>query len=658
MRKAFLAIIGALILVILGMVIRPLCAKVVHRIYDYFYLSTAVKETVDPIYAVISSEQEQAIEGAVRITFTGDLILLRDMVERAYNVNEDTFDFDGMFEYVREYWADDDLSIGVFEGPMAGPDNGYSTSCFDDGLPLYLNFPDSFAAAVNRAGIDFVTTANNHLLDQGIDGYLRTLDVLDSTGLDHSGSYRNRTEHDQPKILDVKGLKIGVLTYTYGSNYYKEEFFFESDNEHITSCVVPRKSKFFKTCQNKVKEDFKRLKSQHPDIIIVLPHMGKQFLHAPDEDQLAWCELFVEQGADIIFSDHPHAVQPIEWRKNKSGKNVLIAHCPGNFVNSYIGHDGDASMIVEAYLNPGTGEPFAASCIPLYSYCQQKYGRYQALPLIKAIKEDSLYRQLSAADYKRICTVHGLITGTALGVKLSIDQLQQRYFTFAKGGYVRNHVPAMEWKQEYAKSKFVQLLQAANKTCFVGNSITEGTKNGGYGWFEPLVAMLDLKNVSRWAKGSMASLYFAENSEQIAKENADLYVLSIGCNDIRYRDSRKCAMDAEQFVTKIDKLVKTLLQSTPNTRIVMISPWLSYDPDPFCHTSKVMKQKLYAEYATALEQYCFENKLLYINPNPYIHEAVRMDHMNRGKYFKDHIHPNADQGIQLFSRACVVASIL
>ena len=214
----------------------------------------------DPIYPVITAEQQKAVEGAVKISFTGDLILLRDMIERAYNLEEGTYDFDEMFEHVKEYWAEDDLSIGVFEGPMAGPDNGYTTSCGDDGLPLYLNFPDSFAAAVKRAGIDFVTTANNHLLDQGIDGYLRTLDVLDAIGLDHSGSYRNRAEHDEPKVLQVKGLKIGVLTYTYGNNYIDEDFFFEPDNAHITSCVVPKKSKYFSACQELVKEDFKRFK--------------------------------------------------------------------------------------------------------------------------------------------------------------------------------------------------------------------------------------------------------------------------------------------------------------------------------------------------------------------------------------------------------------
>ena len=148
----------------------------------------------------------------------------------------------------------------------------------------------------------------------------------------------------------------------------------------------------------------------------------------------------------------------------------------------------------------------------------------------------------------------------------------------------------------------------------------------------------------------------AKYAQQIANEKADLYVLSIGSNDICYRDTAQCAMDSKQYIVNIDLLVKSLRQVVPGTRIAIISPWRSFDPDPFCPVTKEAKQILYEEYATALEQYCLEHECLYINPNNFIQESVQNDHMNRAKYFKDHIHPNADQGIQLFSKACVVAS--
>lgn len=93
---------------------------------------------------------------------------------------------------------------------------------YHDGKELYLNFPDEFASAVKDAGFDLVTTANNHLLDRGSDGALRTLDVLDNIGLDHTGSYRSIEEknNSRVKLVTVEGIKFAVLSYTCGINNY------------------------------------------------------------------------------------------------------------------------------------------------------------------------------------------------------------------------------------------------------------------------------------------------------------------------------------------------------------------------------------------------------------------------------------------------------
>ena len=163
----------------------------------------------DIIYPVMSSEQKAAFDNAFRITFSGDLILLDDQVKRGRT--DGGYDFSHVFEYAEKYIASADYAIGVFEGPMAGEAAGYSSSNFDDGKELYLNFHDQFAEAVKNAGFDLVTTANNHVLDRGPEGALRTLDILDKIGLDHTGSYR-------PEILQtytVKSRAIQVFLSTF-----------------------------------------------------------------------------------------------------------------------------------------------------------------------------------------------------------------------------------------------------------------------------------------------------------------------------------------------------------------------------------------------------------------------------------------------------------
>lgn len=395
----------------------------------------SVKQT---IYPVLTSNQEIRLKNAIRLTFTGDLILLKDMVENGFDHTINKYNFSSMFKYVKAYYDDSDYNIGVFEGPVAGAERGYSTSCFNDGIPLYLNFPKEYAQAVKVVGFDMVSLANNHLLDQGIEGVYHTLGVLDEIGLSHVGAYRNAEEKEPVKIVEVCGKKIAILAYTYGSNYCKTDFFFQSENHHLTRIIVSPQSKYIKQVLVDVKSDFEQAKSLSPDLIIVMPHMGKQFMHKPDDFQKYWCKVFVEYGADVILSDHPHAVQPIEWINNED-KNVLIVHCPGNYINSYIEHDGDASMIVECYLDPDTGKPFASACIPIYAYC--KYGRdsvenYTGIPIYELIKNKNICPELSRYEFNRIQTVQKLITKTALGVELGIDNLHKRYYTFADLGYV------------------------------------------------------------------------------------------------------------------------------------------------------------------------------------------------------------------------------
>ena len=49
-------------------------------------------------------------------------------------------------------------------------------------------------------------------------GLVRTLDVLDAAGLEHVGTYRTQQERDTVKIIDVGGIKLAMLAYTFSTN--------------------------------------------------------------------------------------------------------------------------------------------------------------------------------------------------------------------------------------------------------------------------------------------------------------------------------------------------------------------------------------------------------------------------------------------------------
>lgn len=296
----------------------------------------------DIIYPVMNDEQKEKFDNAFRITFSGDLILLEDQVKRAYN-GED-YDFTDVFEYAEPYIASADFAIGVFEGPMAGAEAGYTSSNFGDGKKLSLNFPDSFASAVQNAGFDLVTTANNHVLDKGVEGAVRTLDILDMIGLDHTGSYRNEDEkqNEHIKIVECQGIRMAVLSYTYGSNNIDNSELIDGNLSSLTSVVCGTDGEQFELFKSRVEQDFEDAKARSPDIIIVLPHLGTQFSNEPDREQEVWFEIFKENGADVILGDHPHVVEPA-LVEEYNGRKVFTAYCPGNFANIYRENQGDAS---------------------------------------------------------------------------------------------------------------------------------------------------------------------------------------------------------------------------------------------------------------------------------------------------------------------------
>ena len=268
------------------------------------------------------------------------------------------------------------------------------------------------------------------------------------------------------------------------------------------------------------------------------------------------------------------------------------------------------------------------------------------------MKDESICPELSRYEYYRIQAVQRLVTKTAIGVELGLDQIQKRYYLFPGLGYVRQSTDNLPEKQ-MGNGKLIKEIQISSKIAFVGDSLTEGTMNGGYGWFEPMMQNYPNKQVLRFAQGSRTSKFFKENKEAISELKADLYFLAMGCNDIRYRNATICAMNEVEYVANIDEICQAILEKQPSAKIVCISPWKSARYDPYCRTTLVEKEILYDKYSSELKKYCQTNGFIFVDPNPYI-EAV-VSKRDRRYYILDHIHCNADQGIKLYSEAVMMS---
>lgn len=620
--------------------------KVVKRIFKHESAVnlTSMKNNVFPIvHDIITDDQICKLKESIRISFIGDLILLRDMIQTAWDSNKNSYDFHHMFLEVQDILQKSNLSIGVLEGPLAGSMYSYSTSTFVDNIPIRLNFPDSFATAIKEAGVDVVSLANNHLYDCEKEGLIRTIHVLDEIGLNHVGGYKNFKEKTTIFCCNVGNIKIAIIAFTYSPNGVSDDFFYNEDTKDLTYGLVSHDSLYIEQCKKDIKENISRAKECDPNIIIAMPHLGTQFSSQPDAMQNFWVNLLVDEGVHIILGCHAHHVQPIKWVQSKSGQMSLVVYCPGNFVNSYLGCSGDLSMLVNVYLSTDRKQPIAAGCVPLYAYADDKK-RYRAIPFYKLLSSSNNYI-LSHNEFKHVSELHNLFSSVVFGHESSIDQIQTEYFLFKDKGYVRNKVATIELDKD---NKFVNLIQKSESICFIGDSITDGTMNGGYGWYEPIVASFK-KKIAKIANGGATSKSIINSILQQEDLCYELFIVAIGCNDIRYRDNARCAMDAIEYVKHIDEISRILKSHNKNVNMIFISPWESADFDPHCSISIEEKEKLYEEYNNQLKIWCLENHVYYVNPNPYIREQTY--NFKNTIMLKDHIHPNAYEGIQLFSRA-------
>ena len=590
----------------------------------------------------LSAQLEAELSNAIKLSYVGDLLLLKDQVTSAYNETTGSYDFSGVFEYAAPYLQEADLAIGVYEGPSAGGEKGYTTSNFGDGITIYLNFPDEFAQAVKDAGIDLVTTANNHLLDMDLEGAMRTLDVLDAVGLLHTGSYRNQQEKDKLMIVEVEGVKIAVLSYLTNINYYPIEEV-STNTPWLTSIMPQSKHNHYDALLAQAEADFARARESGADLIMVMAHMGTQFSHETSNFQNRWNSFFAEQGADIILGDHAHAVQPIEYIGN-----TLVINCPGNFANSYIAKDGDATAIAEIYISRDTKEVIGSSVIPMYTQ-ELKDNYFRALPIYSIVNNEALYNEMSTSDIARISEVHELVTEVMVGQSVGLSDIQPRYY-FIDGKYRQERRVMFKSAHDYADSILYQLIDGAGSVTFIGDSITEGTKNDWHPWYEPMMADFKGKVVKNVSKGGYTvKKLMDEFSQDILDSHTDLYVVAIGCNDVRYRNKKTCAMTPDAYVDALDEMADLIHQSNSEAKIVFLPPWMTLDNDQVSSLGHEEKNALTDAYGQALAAYAAEQGDTYINPNEYLRSFFA--NAGRNLYTDDGIHPNNGRGLELYSMA-------
>ncbi len=226
--------------------------------------------------------------GSARIVFAGDVMLDRLVAGRVRAANDPAY----AFRTLPEGWFESfDYAVVNLEGPVTDMRRSPVKS-------IDFLFHPSVIPVLKEQGIDAVSQANNHALDQGTVGYNDSVRRLREAGLLVFGHQVD----DGPVALattTIHGLRIAFLGFNTTDN--------AMNREQAATAIA--------------------LAQEQADTVIAYVHWGTEYRSRPDTSSVETAHWLIDQGVDVVIGGHPHWVQGISSYKDKP-----IAWSLGNFI--------------------------------------------------------------------------------------------------------------------------------------------------------------------------------------------------------------------------------------------------------------------------------------------------------------------------------------
>ncbi|HEX8369383.1 MAG TPA: CapA family protein [Pyrinomonadaceae bacterium] len=247
-------------------------------------------------------EPERITESRVTFLAVGDMMISRGVARSITRANDPLVPFrkmDGIFRST-------DFNFGNLEVPISGNNNVL-------GKGLVFNMHTRDIAGLKAYNFKVLNLANNHALDQGVNGLRRTRQFLDEHGFTHLGVGDDPEQAWQPKTITVNGVKIGFVGASYAS---------VNDGGVARNDYVARIED-----TDRLKTAIARLRAEGADFIVATMHAGVEYTRRPHQPQIDFARNAIDFGADLVIGAHPHWAQIFETYKGK-----YIFYSLGNFI--------------------------------------------------------------------------------------------------------------------------------------------------------------------------------------------------------------------------------------------------------------------------------------------------------------------------------------
>lgn len=250
-------------------------------------------------------ELENSSPKEITIIFAGDIMLSRTVNAKMEKYNDYSWPFLKIYRTLNEA----DLVVANLESPFL---KNSSYQVLTGSFSFKAN--PTATLGLKLANLGLLSLANNHTLNQGKQGIIDTIEILEENEIKFVGAGLNEEEARKPAVINIKDYNFAFFGYAYPNDY---------------SVATANKVGIANMDIEKMQNDINLLKNatNSPDFIIILMHAGNEYVVEPNWQQKEFARAAIDAGADLVVGHHPHWPQTFEFYKDKP-----IIYSLGNFV--------------------------------------------------------------------------------------------------------------------------------------------------------------------------------------------------------------------------------------------------------------------------------------------------------------------------------------
>ncbi|MDR2784101.1 MAG: CapA family protein [Treponema sp.] len=352
------------------------------------YQAGRLPETTPPV-----PDAEDDAPGAIPVPPESDYLTIVAVGDNLYHdpmitliTQKDPVDPADFYSEIAPLMENVDIAFVNQETVLAGKDFGYS------GYPQF-NTPQIVGEALIATGFNVVNHATNHIMDRGEQAVFATMDFWDNhPEITCLGVYRSEETYGNPVIIEKNNIKIGFLSYTYGTN----------------GLPVPKSKPYLVPLINdrRIAKDLDMLRP-HCDLLIVSMHWGEEYRLQQNKEQERLAQLLAVHKADIIIGHHPHVLVPAVFLTGKEGNTTFCVYSLGNFLSAQAESPTllGGMLMLRIKKHEGAISIESAGVLPLVTHYEKGYTNFKVYPLY-AYSGETAAKHLRALQGKNVSVLY------------------------------------------------------------------------------------------------------------------------------------------------------------------------------------------------------------------------------------------------------------